>query len=840
MIIQYKVEYRQFIMEKRITVFISITVLLFCTIHFASAQQNGNNAFRPAILPVPGQYIGEDSPELPSRILNHNKAFFPPLMNQHLPTCGQAAAVYNCFAYEYNRIVDGDASQPEYQYPVSFTYNYLGGGYGWYGASAFDSWNMMKIAGHPSVAEFGCNEDTTGRIWMSGYNKYLRAMQRQVKNWYALDVTNENDLSLLKHYLNDHLDGSEHGGVAMIYSNSSFLESDGYLVDSVLAQPYDTVPMMESFYGSPTHAMAITGYVDTAHFDFNGDGMSTDSLDINNDGVVDMWDNEKFFWIISNTWGNNYPGISQSNGTFLVRYHGLSQVWNQQAFIVEAEHVPEQKLTCRLDFEHANRNHLSLKIGIAEDTDALYPERITDYPLVNFQGGPHNLPALIDEPDNQQLVMGLNYDPLLKYMPASGKLKLFLIIENNGDDEGKVNTCSFFHYPGNSSDNAEEYECRRKNIKIPGKDTIQFSQIIYGVNHDADDNNLFKINTASTHDFFTGDSLNLQLQADNAQEPAYFEFENIREYQTEKKNSDIPMSTVSANYSQVWVPLDFEFPFGGRVWDSVCLDPGGQIYFDSVVYEAHPYMHQPETAPATDFEIMAFNDVFKGSLRKRVFYETFQDSLYVHWMIEKINGNMEVENSSRITAILRKNGEILLQQHPDEGWNHSMQIRTLERTYLSKVLPLGESSGHNACLFKPANERYTQAGITINKEGRLTGYFEEAAIRNLHIRLSDSNNQKYTKHLKLRWADLEDARARIYPNPTYDKIHFDIILETAQEVKIDIYDQYGKWITRSSVWCEKGITDISTSKQALNLSNGMYFCKLQSSEFNEILKLIIL
>jgi len=818
----------------RENIIIIVFTCLQCFTLNTHAQDNQPATFHPADLPVPDKYLGESSPSLPNRVLNHTKKVYPPLMNQELPTCGQAAGVYNVFGYEYNRLIDGDASDPNYQYPVSFTFNYLTGGFGWFGASAFDSWDMMKIAGHPSVEEFGVNEDTTGRIWMDGYDKYLSSMHRRVKSYYSLDVTKDENLSVLKHYLNDHLEGSEHGGVAMVYSNSSFLHTDGFLADSILAQPYDTVPMMEFLYGPPTHALTITGYVDTALFDFNDDGLSTDTIDINNDGVVDMDDNETGFWVISNTWGNYYPGISKSNGIFLIRYNGLSEIWDQRVFILEAEHAPTPKVTCKLDFEHPDRNHVNLKIGIASDTEAMYPEKTMDYPLVHFQGGPHNLPALVHQPGKEQLEMGLNLEPLLDSLDINGQARFFLIIENNGETTGRVNSCSFSH----NTNTQNEYECRNTDISIPEKDTIQFSQVIYGL-ESTTNIKPFIIESKSTYDLFTMDSLSVQLQTQNATPPVKYQFANIREYTSETIERDIPMPTVAPVYENTWVPLEFDFPFGGRSWDSVCLYPEGRMFFDNVINDTEPYAWFPETAPATNFEIMAFNSVNKGSIDGKVYYQTHADSLFVHWVIRKVDNEFNTVKQTRITAVLNKTGEIYLQQYPDDAWNESLQVRTLNHTYLSDFLPVAKSSTKNTWHLTPTNEANSQSGISLSQDGLLSAQKNAPFVKHVYVRAADAENRSFVKRLKLRWAELEDARARLYPNPTQNDIHVDIVLEQAQDVDISIFDDRGRCVVKTSVWCERGITDIHTSKNSLNLSNGMYFCKLQSSEFNETLKLIL-
>jgi hypothetical protein len=49
-----------------------------------------------------------------------------------------------------------------------------------------------------------------GYYRMQGYDNYEKSFKNRLSGYYSLDVKDDEDLKILMHYFNDHLDGSEH------------------------------------------------------------------------------------------------------------------------------------------------------------------------------------------------------------------------------------------------------------------------------------------------------------------------------------------------------------------------------------------------------------------------------------------------------------------------------------------------------------------------------------------------------------------------------------------------------------------------------------------------------
>ena len=133
---------------------------------------------------------------------------------------------------------------------------------------------------------------------MSGYDQYYSAMNNRISKVRSIYVGDEEGLLTLKHWLNDHLDGSETGGVA------SFIACSPYGYHALPPEsPHSGEVVMTEWCGDPVHGMTIVGYNDSIRYDYNEDGKFTNDIDLNDDGIINMKDWEVGALKFANSYG---------------------------------------------------------------------------------------------------------------------------------------------------------------------------------------------------------------------------------------------------------------------------------------------------------------------------------------------------------------------------------------------------------------------------------------------------------------------------------------------------------------------------------------------------------
>ena len=119
---------------------------------------------------------------LPTLVDNSTQIYFRPLVDQSTyNSCVHAATVVYTYTYEVNRIRNLPANSLVYfenHYPAHYTYNYVNGGENGF-SGMLDGWRIIQDCGIPTLPEWG---DIFGDAikWMTGYDKYLSALQNRV------------------------------------------------------------------------------------------------------------------------------------------------------------------------------------------------------------------------------------------------------------------------------------------------------------------------------------------------------------------------------------------------------------------------------------------------------------------------------------------------------------------------------------------------------------------------------------------------------------------------------------------------------------------------------------
>lgn len=159
------------------------------------------------------------------------------------------------------------------------------------------------------------------------------------------------------------------------------------------------------------HAMTFVGYNDNIKYDINGDGLFTNHLDTNGDGIVDMRDWEIGALKIANSWGENWG--NGNYGFVYFPYRLLAKkaynpnnpnqykyaITDKRVYVLIAKEEYTPELTVKTSVEYPCRKKLKFNVGYANNANQTTPVENTNYSSFRNQGGSHPM-------------QGINYDPI--------------------------------------------------------------------------------------------------------------------------------------------------------------------------------------------------------------------------------------------------------------------------------------------------------------------------------------------------------------------------------------------------------------------------------------------
>lgn len=517
----------------------------------------------------------KSSVTLPPVVDNSVQPYLRSVFSQQGASCGQAASVGYNFCYEINRLRQVPSDTMINTYPDHFTWNFMNATLPYYGegVSYFHTFDILYDAGNPTEDVFGPITLDDDHYWMSGYEKYHSAMFNRISGANSIPAGTPEGLEILKHWLHNHLENDDVGGVACFYA--------GIISPLQLPQgtPESGKSVIVQWQPAASHAMTIVGYNDSIRFDRNGDGIYTNHLDINNDGVTDMKDWEigglKFVNSYGTDWGDN--GFCYMLYATLAMQYGQGGIWNNSVHVVTPDIEYQPLLTIKAGINYNKRGRIKISAGISCDTSRFIPEHSMEFSIFNYQGRDFYMTgnAL---PEGKNLEFGLDITPLLSFLKPGNQARIFLIIDENDPDHTAEGFISDFRVIDYSGPDAHVFSGNDIPTAIANNGRTLVSAVMTNY---ADSPSL---NAEELHLVSPGTDYTFTAGITGGTAPFSWEIQSL--YHTTDSLSVYPetdgQQLIPGNNQSRYapVPLPFSFNFFGQQYDTVFMHVNGYLMFE--------------------------------------------------------------------------------------------------------------------------------------------------------------------------------------------------------------------------------------------------------------------
>ncbi|MBW6490717.1 MAG: T9SS type A sorting domain-containing protein [Lentimicrobium sp.] len=677
---------------------------------------------------------------LPFSVDNSVLPWFRPLVAQVGLECGQASSIGVMFTYEMANARQLPANVPENQYTTHFTYSFINGGSN-AGVNYYESFEIIKKAGNPTIADYGGMAPGGPSMWMNGYAKYYNALHNRVDEVYSVKVNTAEGIQTLKNWIYDHANGSSAGGLGCFYgqySNPPMVLPPG--------TPEAGKHVIPSWGSSANHAMTICGYNDSIRWDYNGDGQYTNHIDLNGDGIIDVRDWEIGGFKMANTYGS-ISGWGDQGFAYMM-YKSVADpfqqggIWNNSVVIVDVKDEYQPQLTAKISMSYYCRNKLKVTVGVSSDPAATQPEYIMHFPVFDFQGGclpmqGNGFPEIIE--------FGLDLNPILVHLEPEVEARFFLRIEENdplNEGTGILTGFSLMDY----TQGVTEINSMVTNIPIVNNG-ITSVNLNASINFDP-----ALIVTENLPPLQLYGNYSAELQAQGGTPPYkwsiaedYSRFDSVATMQ----NITAQKLTLSSNSNgKAQVNLPFAFPYFGNEYEVVYATADGYLIFENTLIpwpfyiEGRTYfIDNPMIAPS-----MSNPYIITPAEGDGVWYEASEDYVTFRWKMSIY----QTAGTINSTARLFRDGRIELNFGEFSA-----------PSYIERYTGISAGDGENYYLlshnpdFSPALDqlvRYSplalHKGIDLTENGLLTGTAVEMS-EDIPLRfcVSDKNNLKSYKTL---------------------------------------------------------------------------------------------
>lgn len=732
---------------------------------------------------------------LPSKKDNSRVIYFSGIYNQGVWNCNQASSIWTMFTYEINYLRNLNSSLPENQYSPMAIYNLLNYGNGSNGVSYFDSWNLIKSNGIPGNPDFTAYSQNS-QIWMTGYDKYYRGMKNRVDEVFAIDVGNPEGLLTLKHWINDHLDGSQIGGLANFQIGSDGMVIPQIPLDKGLEEEGQFILIK---YGPWVgHAMTFAGWNDSVRYDVNGDGRYTNNIDINGDGVVNMKDWEIGAMLVVNSWGEGWGNA----GKVWVMYRLLAEktidggIWNNVAMVVKPKKVYNPLLTVKARIRYNQRNRIKIQVGVSSDVNAHAPDRVMDFPCFNFQGDVLPMQGF-SEVDSDLIEIGLDITPLMNYVPANGQAKIFLDVIQKSTDaigSGRVESFSVMDYTNGINEfvNTDGMVPIVRNavtrLSVPVNTTVNRPVILNEELPDAE----------------VGMEYRAQIEADGTTAPYRYtnpanQFVETPVASTINFAGGSEVFTVPGITARV-MDLPFYFPFYGTTYNQITvLADGGIVMGQNLV--TYPY---PIDSCLRFYQNIGVFPFFVGKLHyynanNKVTFEASAAEAVIRW-----NATIDPKGLQPVefAAKLLPDGKIWFYYgnvniSPDISWISGVS----EGNNLDYYLMNHNNSGLKLNTAFSLELLDWPSWLSLGSNGDLHGTPVKSGTYTLPLKVTDWTGISNNKELMIKviggsgLANVElQSGIRVFPNPATDVIWFQGYADHPGSMNLTLYDLIGNQI----------------------------------------------
>lgn len=572
---------------------------------------------------------------LPSAVNNGGTTFFPYIFYQAALECGQASSITYGLTYEtairrgytdiqYNR---------NHHFTGYFAWNFCNGGVST-GVSFLDTWQVVRTAGSPMMPYWGAAYQEGGATrWLNGYDGYYDAMRNRIVEMMAIPTDSEEGINILKHWLYDHGCGTQYGGIANFYS--TYRSSDATLPAGT---PEEGFALMSTFSSAVNHSQTIVGYNDSIRYDFNGDGLYTNNIDLNGDGVVNVKDWEIGGVIFCNTFGQAFG----TNGFCYMPYRLLALlpaeggIWNKCVYVVRLRDEVNPQITAKATVKHDTRNMLKITAGVASNVNATAPEHTLDLNIFNYQGGAMYMQGESMSENFKTLEFGLDLSPLLNYITPNSPAKFFLKVDENdpsGIGTGQIINFSIMNYTGTS---VVEIPCSQTNVNIANNSTTLLS---------ISTNIQFSKPTIQTENIVIQSFEEISEQLEAVGGVPNYRWELKKEYTIEEfsdtypsaGNSAVTLSNTSSGYATIDLP--FSFPCFDETYSQIVIYADGYITFRHDTYN-WPFLKNSDLQVRTTRMIAPF--------RSNLTNVSVSKSTTEHYILLTVTGNISSQNSNSV------------------------------------------------------------------------------------------------------------------------------------------------------------------------------------------------
>ncbi|MCX6223813.1 MAG: T9SS type A sorting domain-containing protein [Bacteroidia bacterium] len=803
--------------------FLTATALVLAGI---TAFGQDYDSMRLAQLPKLSMPGGLKSSGLPYKVDNSRTKHFPEIFTQFGYSCNQAASISVGFTYELNALRNLDAVYEQNRLPAFFAWNMMNSGNIETGVSYFESWDMVRAIGCPNWSDYGGNFINES-IWMSGYFRYYRGMQNRIEDVYSIDVSTEQGLLTLKHWLYDHLGDYRPGGVAN-FQLASFGEKFWPLPEGT----EDAGKLIIPYFGPAVgHTMTFTGYNDSVRYDFNNDGQYTNNLDTNGDGQVTMADWEIGALICVNTYGTEWGNEGRAYVPYriLPLHPDQGGIWMKSVVIAKPHKSYKPLLTLRTQLRYPDRSKLWISAGVSQDPAAIEPEFILDQPVFHYQGG--QLPMQGRGPDDPELIeIGIDATPLLSHVQSGQPAAFFIVVceqDPTSSSDGNIGYYSIIEYVN------EEQEHTGDQRNMPIDTPFTALPVVLTPSFDGP-----AILTAQLPGATAGQDYQVKLEAGGGTAPykwlpaqdTWLETKFEAPFPVTFENRILPDGE---NIDKKTVVLPFDFPYRGKIYREMALTgKGGIILVQNDLYIPYGFELRELLGLniaiypfySTEFQYLDFAD--------GVYYEANPSVVTVYWNAS-MTGNGQISDVN-FAARLYADGVIEFfygnfRNNTTTPWLIGLTGGSKDQSYYPVVNATGISAGLNI-RFKPP---VLPEELQITKDGFLTCKPPEPGKTwMIPVCVEDYQGLRAYRKLALSTApldangtDLPNPKIRIYPNPITDRAYIQVESNRNGAINLIIFDVSGKTLLTRSFPIKAGKT-VCTMDLSKDVAPGIYIIQV--------------